>query len=167
MSPKHEEVAGERAVGRRRSRHGCQGWLALALLCGGIASCEPTQLAELKTPVLMWSQARNLCGETLAVDADRNVWLDHGCEDGGPNFNHVAVASDAQVDDLKTRLAALPSETPPPTVESCGGRIDTFSVVGGPLPSSVSACSTSAVYDDVTALPAAFQPIATAFHALE
>ncbi len=114
---------------------------------------------------MMWTQARNLCGKSVAIDANRNVWLDHGCEDGGPNFARAGTATEAQASDIAAKLAVLPAASP--TITSCSGRMDEFAIIGGSSPKTTAACSTSAVYDDVTALPAAFQPAATAFKALE
>jgi hypothetical protein len=153
---------GERGRG---SRHGRQVLVALALVLA--ASCgKETQLEDLKSPVLLWTQTRANCGQSVAVDGNGDVWFEHGCE-SGPNFHKVGAVTEAQVAALRGKFDALPSG-PPQTLVTCMGNLDVFSIVDSPVTTSTGACSTSsAVFDKVTALPPSFQAAASAMAALE
>jgi hypothetical protein len=153
---------GERVLG---SRHGRQVLVALALVV--IASCgKETQLEDLKSPVMLWTQTRGNCGQSVAVDVNGDVWFEHGCE-SGPSFHKVGAATETEVVALRGKFDALPSG-PPQTLVTCMGNLDVFSIVDAPVTISTGACSTSpAVFDKVTALPPSFQAAAAAMAALE
>jgi hypothetical protein len=136
--------------------------LVLALLAG----CDKeTPLEELKSPVILWTQIRSMCGQSVAVDGNGDVWFEHGCE-SGPNFHRVGAVSEGQRGTLRTKFDALPTG-PQPTIETCMGTLDTFSVVDGPVTVATGACSTSpAAFDQVMALPPAFRDAASAMVSL-
>jgi hypothetical protein len=135
--------------------------LALYAGCG-----KETQVEDLKSPVLLWSQVRGLCGQSVAVDGDGDVWFEHGCE-SGPNYHKVRSLTAPQIASLRAKFDALPSG-PARTAETCMGSLDVFSVIEGPVTTATSACSTSpAAFDDVTALPPEFRDAASAMAALQ
>ena len=137
----------------------------LALVVAGGCGKE-TQLEDLKSPVVLWTQTRGNCGQSVAVDGNGDVWFEHGCE-SGPNFHKVGAVTEPQVAALRAKFDALPAG-PPQTLASCMGNLDVFSIVESPVTTSTNACSTSpAVFDEVTALPPSFQTAASAMAALE
>ena len=151
-----------RRFGSRQARH-----VLVALALALIAGCgKETQIEDLKSPVLLWSQARGFCGQSVAVDGNGDVWFEHGCE-SGPNLHKVGSISEAQLATLRAKFDALPSG-PPPTIETCMGTFDSFSIVDAPVTVATGACSTTpAVFDQVTALPPDFRDAASAMASLE
>jgi len=140
---------------------------AAVMLCG-VGCSSPTYIEDLRTPLLLWSQSTGLCSKILAVDGERTVWINQGCEDGRPKLNEVRTATQAQADDVWAKFDALPFGQAA-TLEMCGGPsrlLHTFGSQGAQTTRAASACG-GTPYDDISSLPEAFLPLAEALRALE
>jgi hypothetical protein len=159
---KNREEPATRRFGSRQPRQ-----ILVALGLALFAGCgKETQVEDLKSPVLLWSQVRGLCGQSVAVDGNGDVWFEHGCE-SGPDYHKVRSLTQPQVASLRAKFDALPSG-PARTAQTCMGSLDVFSIVESPVTTATSACSTSpAAFDDVTALPPEFRDAASAMAALQ
>lgn len=133
-----------------------------------LAGCHtPTYLEDLPTPALVWTQGNGLCGKVVAVDAERAVRVEQGCENGRPDLRQVRTISEAQLDDLWTKFDAL-SFDQPATIDMCGGGLlhgfSRWDLQPGRV---TAACSSSHQYDDLSGLPDEFLPLAEALRSLE
>jgi len=63
----------------------------------------------LERPALVRSIDRGLCGSTLAVDANRGLWSEGGCENGAITLQPHGQATTAQLERLRATFDALPS----------------------------------------------------------
>jgi hypothetical protein len=137
-----------------------------ALMLCGVGCSSPTYIEDLSTPALVWTQSSGLCSKILAVDGDRVVWSNQGCEDGRPKLSEVRTATQAQADDVWAKFAALPFGQGA-TLEMCAGRLlHSFGNLDAQSPREAAACG-GTQYDDVSSLPDAFLPLAEALRGLE
>src|SRR5262249_52458797 len=121
---------------------------------------------DLRTPALLWTQGTGLCSKIVAVDGDRVVWTNQGCEDGRPNLRAVRTATGTQADDVWAKFGTLPFGQAA-TLEMCAGRLlHSFGSRDSQAPREASACG-GTQYDDISSLPDAFLPLAEAFRGLE
>ena len=138
----------------------------IAMMSAALGCRSPKYLEDLETPALVWTQGTGLCSKIVAVDGPGTVWTEQGCENGRPDLHDVRTASRTQVSDLWAKFDALPFEQGA-TLEMCGGRLlNGFARWEPQSRRGASACGGSA-YDDVTALPEAFRPLAEALRRLE
>ena len=140
---------------------------AAVMLCG-VISCNspPKYIEDLSTPALQWTQSTGLCSKILAVDAERVVWTNAGCEDGRPILSEVRTATQAQADDVWAKFDALPfGQTA--TLPMCAGQVlHSFDSRDGRSTRDASACG-GTQYDDISSLPDPFLPLAEALRGLE
>jgi hypothetical protein len=141
-------------------------WLAVIGVFGACGSQAPKYLEDLKTPALVWTQGTSLCSKIVAVDGDRVVWTDQGCENGRPTLDKVRTATETQVADLWVKFEALPlgQYVTPDTCISL--LIDSFERWDSLSPQGASACG-GRQYDDIGGLPDAFRALAQALLDLE
>jgi hypothetical protein len=132
------------------------------------AGCHtPTYLEDLPTPALVWTQGSGFCSKIVAVDAQRAVRTEQGCENGRPDLRQVRTISEMQLDDLWIKFEALPFDRPA-TIEMCsGGLLHGFSRWELQPRRGTTACSASHQYDDLSGLPDGFLPLAEALRSLE
>lgn len=77
-------------------------WL-LTALC--FVSCS--SLGNLERPALVRSTSNGLCGSTLALEPDNDVWGEGGCENGGTLLKPQGLASPRDADELRRQFDAL------------------------------------------------------------
>ena len=135
------------------------------VLCG-VNCSSPTYIEDLRTPALLWTQGTGLCSKILAVDGNRVVCTNQGCEDGRPKLTEVRTATQVEADDVWAKFDALPfGQTA--TLEMCAGALlHSFGSRDARLSREASACG-RAQYDDLSSLPDAFLPLAEALRGLE
>lgn len=88
-----------------------------------LAGCGPEGVEDLDEPVVWWRDQSNFCGTIRAVDGNRGVWADHGCEDDD-DLASQGTASEAAYAEILKAAASLPA--PPVLTEGCGGRKHLF-----------------------------------------
>ena len=78
--------------------------------------CTPTRMHhELESPSYWWSATQGVCGHTIAVDLDGDVWTEKSCETGPQYLTRRKSLSEAEHESLRRAFAALPKRgTPPP-----------------------------------------------------
>jgi hypothetical protein len=132
------------------------------------AGCHtPTYLEDLPPPALVWTQGNGLCSKIVAVDAQRAVRTEQGCENGRPDLRQVRTISQAQLDDLWTKFEALPFDQTA-TLDMCGGRLlHSFARWDAQPRKGTAACSRSHQYDDLSDLPGGVLPLAETLKSLE
>ena len=139
------------------------GTIALAFVASG---CFHTRkrTEDLAIPALVWSRGNGLCSRIVAVDGERTVWIDQGCETP-VDLDEGRTISAAQMDDLWTKFAALPFDQ---SAGDCGANMTHyFARRAPPEPSMGAGACGGGMYDDFSTLPAAFLPLAEAMRALE
>ena len=141
-------------------------FVGAAVMVCGVGCSSPKYIEDLRTPALLWTQGTGLCSKILAVDGDRTVWTNQGCEDGRPKLSEVRTATEAQTDDVWAKFGALPFDQAA-TLEMCAGRLlHSFGSRDSQSPREASACG-GTQYDDISSLPDAFLPLAEALRGLE
>ncbi len=62
----------------------------------------------LATPSYVWNWETGLCGSTMAVDGDGELWTESGCENGSPSLSFERALSDEQVARIVAAFQAHP-----------------------------------------------------------
>jgi hypothetical protein len=168
VQPTASRVSGQRwlsfIVGRTQMRRFY--WLAVVVMGCSWGCGAPKYVEDLKTPALVWTQARGgLCSKIVAVDGEGVVWMNQGCEDGRPELNKIRTATQTQVDDLWAKFDALPLDHGV-TLE-CSWRLrHSFARWDAQSRRGTSACG-GTQYDDISSLPDRYKPLAEAVKGLE
>jgi hypothetical protein len=137
-----------------------------AAMCAALGCRSPKYLEDLETPALVWTQGNGLCGKTVAVDGPGTVWTEQGCENGRPDLREVRTVSQMQVSDLWVKFEGLPFDQGA-TLEMCAGRLLHGFARWEPRSRRGAFACGGSKYDDVSALPEAFRPLAEALRGLE
>jgi len=142
-------------------------WAIAAGLAMAAACSSPKYVEDLSSPALVWIQANGLCSRIVAVDADRVVWFNQGCEDGRPTLDERRTVTSAELDDLWSKFDTLPTDTAA-SLGTCGGRmLDGFERWEAGRPTQQSFACGGTMYDDLSSLPDEFKPLAETLRSLE
>lgn len=140
--------------------------LSVALLgCGG-KTVHSTN--DLEAPVLWWRHVNNgLCSTTRAVDRQRRLWAETGCETASSGWDDIGSLSPSGVDALRAQFSRLPDQESS-RAPDCHGRLHAF----GRREAGVSernwiACGTGAMLGDLAGLEEPYLSLAMAFQHLE
>jgi len=129
----------------------------LASGCGG-----STYLEDLKQPVLCWEQRLGMCSRLVAVDANRMVWNNQGCEDGRYTLDRVGAATQDRYSSLMTASTLLLE--PPDSMPECHtASMHAFGLMDEGHRDAWGACGSGALYGDLDGLEEPFLSLAMAF----
>lgn len=99
---------------------------AFGLVLAGCGATDDTYFEDLRPGAIWWRHQVGLCSAIRAVDADRFIMQESGCETGRRPLRRVARAEKADHEALRTRIAALPRMMQ--TAAACNGNLHTFGV---------------------------------------
>lgn len=143
-------------------------WLSMLTIPGAIAmlGCGgSTHFEDLEQPALWWEQRLGMCSRVVAVDADRAVWNDQGCEDGDYSLGRVGVTTQERYSSVLTASALLPD--PPEQMSECPtGCEHVFKLLSEGHQDRWIACGTGTAYGDLSGLDEPFLSLAMAFQDL-
>jgi len=132
---------------------------SMMLGCGG-----ETKLEDLDEPVLWWQRSSGLCSAFVAIDGNRRVWEDRGCETPVDFEVHGKVAADTQTA-IAARFDSLPSNAVV-TRSECGGELHMFGRRRDGQSTGWTVCGSRSGADELTGLQEPFLGLALAFVAV-
>lgn len=138
-------------------------------VAGALLGCGKTvhSTSDLEAPVLWWSHSNGLCSTTKAVDGERRLWSETGCEAHSSGWSASGPVSPSGVDALRGQFSRLPDQDPS-SAPVCRGRLHAFGRRDASVPERTwLACGTGAMLGDLTGLEEPYLSIATAFEHLE
>lgn len=142
---------------------GAQRWevgVCLAVLV--CSACTKMSPADLKTPALLWNQARGLCGRMQAVDGEGRVWREPGGCENPVDLEEVGGATAATVAALHQAFEALPLDAPNADVSVCQGNVDWFSLTTHAQTASRRTCARPTL-DDLLGINEPYRSLAEMF----
>jgi hypothetical protein len=129
--------------------------VVLASACGG-----STYLEDLKQPTIWWEQERGPCSFVRAVDANRDVWDDAGCENGRFTLDKVGAADQTKYRQVTSAATALPMPSEQSDEICNGGARHVFGVRRDGRETLWFACGSGREYGDLTGLSDPFLSLA-------
>lgn len=133
----------------------------VAMMALAFAGCsdESMYIENLRGPSVVWEHSNGLCSVVRAVDRDRSLWHDRGCEDGQINLDRIGKLSEEQLSAINGAVSLFP---PPSNVQCMTGLVHTFSrreQDGGENEWEV--CAQSTNIGDLAGLPEPYLTVAT------
>jgi len=141
--------------------------ISLLAILGSILvlGCGATHLEDLKQPALWWEQRLGMCSRLVAVDANRTVWNDQGCENDRISLDNVGVTTQDRYSAVKTASTLLPN--PPDPMPSCStGGMHVFGIRNAGSHDSWFVCGSGAEYGGLDGLDEPFLSLAMDFQEL-
>jgi hypothetical protein len=130
--------------------------------------CGSTYLEDLPEPVAFWVHETGPCSSVRAVDGERRVYDDQGCEDGRYTLDEIGVASVDKYEAVMALAGGLPGAPVDPGT-GCNGpksRRHLFGLRQGGTERVWVSCGTSRTPRDPSGLEGPFLELATRFNAL-
>lgn len=87
-----------------------------------LAACGPKKFGDLTRPYFAASFPFSFCSSNIAIDGNRRVWSEQGCEADSSGYMQGATVSASRIDWLTTNFNGLP--LPPPKTCTGGGPPD-------------------------------------------
>ena len=96
------------------------GLVVAASGCGGLEE------ADLDTPSYVWNWETGLCGSTMALDGQGELWTEDGCENGSPKLTFDRAVSDEQARRIRDAFQSHPDPASfvDPNCNSGGGFVE-------------------------------------------
>jgi hypothetical protein len=114
----------------------------LILGASTMAACGPKNFEELPRPYFLGNYSFGPCSSNIAIDANRNIWSEHGCEAGSSGLQQRSAVSASGYVWLTIAFNILP--LPPPKVQDCPP-----GTVEPPIPGSVRLVRATAAGSDI------------------
>lgn len=122
-------------------------------------------LEALPKPVLIWGSDNKLCGATRAVDGERSVWRESGCE-GPIRLDNTGTTDQRTFNELLGLYESFPEPEPSPAPD-CDGQVkQSFSWISPESTKSWFFCTNPHDYGDPSGLEEPFLSVAKIFNQL-
>jgi len=138
--------------------------LSAALISTLLGCGSETKLEDLAEPVVWWERSSGLCSSFVAIDGNRTVWEDRGCETPIDLERHGEVAADTQAA-IATRFDSLPINAMA-TRSECGGELHTFGRRRSGQSTTWTVCGSRSGSDELAGLQEPFLGLALAIVAV-
>lgn len=143
--------------------------IVIAFTVAGCSQRRQIDLDSLETlpnPVLIWASDNTLCGATRAVDGDRSVWRESGCENGPIQLDNTGTAGQSTYNELLSLYESFPEPRASPPADCQDQVRQSFSRISPADNKSWLFCTNPQDYDDPSGLEDPFLSAAEIFNQL-